>query len=435
MTRGVHPVVERRRAAVVGAGMMMVMSLLLAVIGSVPGASAATAPTINEADGAAASTHPPTFAYFYIWFDPTSWNRAKSDLPLAGKYSSDERTVMQEQVRTAKAAGLDGFIVSWKSSEKLDRRLGILTEIAEENDFRLIVIYQGLDFAREPLPVSRVHHDLDYFATTFASSPAYAVFDRPAVVISGSWRFSPEEIGQIGAGLRSKLLILASEKDTEGIDRLAGLIDGNAYYWSSVNPDTYPKYQDKLNSMSAAVHGQGGVWIAPAAAGFDARMVGGQTVVDRKDGGQLRTQYAAATASQPDAVGIISWNEFSENSHIEPSREFGTTYVDVTASLLGGLGPLEAHGDGFDSSEPGDRGSGRAQLVAIVVIALIVLGAVWLIVRRRVGGLSDAGLPEGGLSDAGPSDAGLSDAGLSDAGVSDAGLSEAGGLSDVVESN
>ena len=32
----------------------------------------------------------PILAYYYIWFDTKSWDRAKTDYPLLGKYSSDD---------------------------------------------------------------------------------------------------------------------------------------------------------------------------------------------------------------------------------------------------------------------------------------------------------------------------------------------------------
>ena len=61
----------------------------------------------------------PKLAYYYIWFDSTSWNRAKTDYPLLGNYSSDDRTIMRQHILWAKAAGIDGFIVSWKSTDVL----------------------------------------------------------------------------------------------------------------------------------------------------------------------------------------------------------------------------------------------------------------------------------------------------------------------------
>jgi hypothetical protein len=47
----------------------------------------------------------------------------------------------------------------------------------------------------------------------------------------------------------------------------------------------------------------------------------------------------AAFESSPNAVGIISWNEFSENSHIEPSCEYGDQDLKVVAAMLGGTAP------------------------------------------------------------------------------------------------
>src|SRR5947209_464329 len=60
---------------------------------------------------AADTTNPiPVFAYYYIWFDPQSWDRAKIDYPLLGRYSSDDRSVMVQHIKWAKNAGITGFI-------------------------------------------------------------------------------------------------------------------------------------------------------------------------------------------------------------------------------------------------------------------------------------------------------------------------------------
>ena len=44
------------------------------------------------------------FLHYYIWFTPGSWNRAEKDMPLAGRYSSDDIEVMRTHVRQAQAA-------------------------------------------------------------------------------------------------------------------------------------------------------------------------------------------------------------------------------------------------------------------------------------------------------------------------------------------
>jgi hypothetical protein len=195
------------------------------------------------------------------------------------------------------------------------------------------VIYQGLDFYREPLPADRIARDLDHFRTRFAADEAFEVFEKPVVIWSGTWRFSRAELAEVTEARRDELLILASERNAEGYRRVAGLVDGNAYYWAAVNPQTYPGYPQKLAELGEVVHSGGGIWIPPAAPGFDARDVGGTSVVERSGGATLRTELDAATSSAPDAVGLISWNEFSENTHIEPSLEHGSRYLDVVADV------------------------------------------------------------------------------------------------------
>jgi phospholipase C len=328
----------------------------------------------------AADRPDPLFAYYYIWFNGTSWDRAKKDYPLLGRYSSDDRGVMRRHVQWAKRAGIDGFIVSWKSTPVLNRRLERLAEVAEAERFKLLVIYQGLDFYREPLPAHRIARDLDHFRTRFAADEAFDVFEKPVVIWSGTWRFSRTELAEVTEARREDLLILASERNVEGYRRLAGLVDGNAYYWAAVNPATYPGYPRKLAELGEVVHAHGGIWIPPAAPGFDARDVGGTSVVERRDGATLRTELDAATSSAPDAVGLISWNEFSENTHIEPSLEHGSRYLDVVADVRSAR--LPQPGD-FDSSEPAatDVNYGVPLIGAMFLFAL---GGVGLLLRQRL---------------------------------------------------
>jgi hypothetical protein len=173
--------------------------------------------------------------------------------------------------------------------------------------------------------------------------------------------------------------LLASERNTHDYQQLASLVDGDAYYWSSANPETYPGYTDKLVEMGQTVHQNGGLWIAPAAPGFNAHLIGGTSLVERKNGQTFRSEINAAQASSPDALGIISWNEFSENSHIEPSLAYGTKYL----KLLRDINHLHAPtGGDFDSSEPngtfaevlpGSRVMALGGLTITILIGLIVI--------------------------------------------------------------
>jgi hypothetical protein len=324
----------------------------------------------------------PTLAFYYIWYDSQSWDRAKIDYPLLGRYSSDDRAFMEEHVRMAKAAGIDGFIVSWKSTYKLDQRLEQLMDVAAAQDFSLWIMYEGLDFERKPLPVDQIINDLQYFVDSYADNPAFAMYDRPVVILSGTWEFSAQDIATISDHFRGSIYLLSSERNLEGYLRIADKVDGNAYYWSSVDPTTFPGYEEKLSAMSAAVHDHGGLWVAPLAPGFDARLIGGTRVVDRRDGQTLREELTAALHSNPDALGIISWNEFSENTQIEPSEKYGTLALDILAQRQTGTPPRLTN---FDSSDPGKPGSGPVYqpFILLGVFSLAALSLSVVLVRHR----------------------------------------------------
>lgn len=349
---------------------------------------ALTACSPARSDSSEAGSNPiPVLAYYYIWFDTQSWERAKTDYPLLGQYSSSNIDVMRQHIQWAKEAGITGFIVSWKSNDKLNERLEKLIQVANEENFKLAIIYQGLDFERNPLPVEQVDADLSYFIEHFSEEQAFYLYDKPLVIWSGTWKFSRQEVENVVLGKREHILILASERNVDGYTRLADLVDGDAYYWSSVNPDTFPGYLGKLTAMSEAIHANHGLWIAPAAPGFDARLVGGTTIVDRKEGETLQVQFNTAMQSSPDAIGLISWNEFSENSHIEPSENYGDRYLKVLARMQDAPAPVVSN---FDSSDPGNTtgpntlldGLGMDRVIALGAVGIFVLVGLVVIIRR-----------------------------------------------------
>jgi hypothetical protein len=323
----------------------------------------------------------PVLAYYYIWYDHGSWSRAKTDYPLLGRYSSDDRRVLEQHVKWAQSAGIDGFIVSWKHTPALDARLSKLVTIADRLHFKLAIIYQGLDFYRRPLPVSRVAADLRFFESTYANDDAFHLYSKPLVIWSGTWKFTASEVSEAATPVRDRLLVLASEKNIAGYQRLADLVDGDAYYWSSVDPVTYPGYPSKLVQMSAAIHKRLGLWIAPAAAGFDARLVGGHIIVPRRGGATLRDELGGAESSNPDAIGLISWNEFSENSAIEPSVKYGRSSLRVLKDALGGPAPALADFNS-DNAANNSQSYGVAVAVGALTSVLFLLAVVFIRTSR-----------------------------------------------------
>ena len=378
-----------RRAGAVGAALALGLLSLTATLpdaaASVSSSQATASPPAAQCPSRTPATpdRAPVLAHFYMWFTPTSWNRAKIDFPAIGRYSSDDTTVMTKQVAEARAAGINGFIVGWRSTPTLNSRLAALRNVAAKSNFKLAITYQAQDFDRDPLPVAQVERDLQQLANEYAGDPVFHVLgSRPMVALSGTWNYSEQDLRSITAPVASRLMVLATEKSVAGYQRVASAVDGELYYWSSPDPQNTPGYEKKMVDMANATRAKCGIWVAPVAPGFDARKVGGHSVVDRRDGATLRSSWQGALATVPDAIGIISWNEFSENTFIEPSRAFGTRYLDVVGQLIGAPHPPAKE---TDSSAPGGVGptTGAVRAASITVGAVLLVTVVGVMRRRR----------------------------------------------------
>jgi hypothetical protein len=85
-------------------------------------------------------------------------------------------------------------------------------------------------------------------------------------------------------------------------------------------------------------------------------------------------------ATLPDAVGLISWNEFSENTHVEPSQRDGHAYLDLLASLAE-LPPLSL--PDFDSSAPeGSTGGWTTRVLALLSVVAAAAAGLLATYRR-----------------------------------------------------
>jgi hypothetical protein len=365
-----------------GAARRLLTTLLVAVLALVAGGTHARAARA----GSATSGEPPVLAYYYIWYTPNSWRRAKIDYPLLGRYSSDDPAVMRRHISWAKQAGISGFLVSWKDTPTLDRRLAQLVRLARAQHFHLSLVYQGLDFQREPLEVSRVRSDLVRFVARYGRDPVFWVFGhKPAIVWSGTWRFTRPDVASVKSALGDRAWLLASARSLAQYRALADVVDGNSYYWSSVDPAVDLHYPEKLAAMGSAVHAHGGLWIAPAAPGFNAIKLGGHRNVSRAGGATLRREMDVALASNPDAIGLISWNEFSENSAVEPSVRYGEQSLNTLADILHARAPVIGNLDSSSAPQASAFGTNYGLPLVGGMLGVFVVGISVIAVRRRGG--------------------------------------------------
>ena len=135
-------------------GLLAAVILVAAGLGN--GMGRTTAAQSTPADATPITVEVPVLAYYYIWFDTQSWDRAKTDYPIARPLLERRRGghapahPVGEGTPASTASSSAG-----RAPTSSTARLKRLVPIAEEEDFKLAIIYQGLDFDRQPLPIDK----------------------------------------------------------------------------------------------------------------------------------------------------------------------------------------------------------------------------------------------------------------------------------------
>jgi hypothetical protein len=267
------------------------------------------------------------------------------DLPSEGLYNQDLASTYDLHIATAAAAGVRGFVVSWMgdgtsnqtaSSASYSSRLALLTSrvhaynTAHASPFGLAL---GMSpYGNYSRASSAIINDLNYFAQSYGADSAFrnAFSSKPLVMLLDSRKFSPGTLAAVSGAVRARLFLLGDETASSW-PKNGPFLDGTSYYWSSENPSKYTRAS--LVSLGDKVHAAGKLWFSPFTAGFGNQLRGG-TCVPRNGVATLDATWAGNSASHPDAWMGISWNEFVENTYLQPTRAYGTTYLDELQRLI-----------------------------------------------------------------------------------------------------
>jgi hypothetical protein len=331
----------------------------------------------------------PLFVHYYLWWDSAHWRsklgpaypivarpaplpaRLASngcaavaaypgatliDVPATppGLFTQDDPKVLALDVQQASAAHVDGFTVSWAgngqpqqsaTSVAFSRRLAGLIRAVSAHDaqpgarpFYLELGYEGLDNSRRPRSAAWAANDLAYFANAYASNPVFhvpAYGSKPVVMFLDSRKFSTSTLHAVLDPLRSKLILIGDEHGVAEWNRgISTVFDGDSWYWSDENPYTNTHAFATLELLSRTLHAQHKLWFSPLSAGYNKSGFGnGGACVPRNGIETLQRLYTGNAQSAPDGWMLISWNEFFENTYIEPSLRYGTTYLNALRDL------------------------------------------------------------------------------------------------------
>jgi hypothetical protein len=301
-------------------------------------------------------------AFYYGWFgNPKNeaWGKVDADkheiantarYPAKGAYSSHDLSVIEWQIDQAKASGITGFVVSWWGRGDWDKwhdeSLAMLLKCAERKNFKVTIYWERAPGDGQG-QIDEAITDISYVLNKYGKSKAFLKVDGKPVIFAYNrvtlFAMPVSSWPAIIRGIRERagdFVFLGDDQQSSG----AYLFDGVHSYGVNL-PDDLGKHLtlDKLGELRAWLSNYyaSGVRIARqrnhisclmVSPGSDARKAyKWNTQTDRLDGQTYRAFWEEALKASPDWVIITSWNEWAEGTEIEPSRELGDKYPQITA--------------------------------------------------------------------------------------------------------
>jgi Glycosyl hydrolase family 71 len=285
---------------------------------------------------------PLVLAFFYPWYQHFNWASEKLlDQPLF-LYSTEFPDEVARSLGEARNAGLDGVIVSWRGdTDWNDRRLQIVFDQAQTLGLKVSILIEtllatdGPEGTVKPFSADKMRMWLEKAYDVYGRQPAMLkTRGRPVVFVYVADAFTPEEWRTMARSLEGSgrhMFLMADSLDPAFLESFGGAFS----YGSIPPPDLERFYSDKAlrtQSYNLIYGGERRVDAATVSPGYNDSHLDRVTtqVVDRANGALYEVRWQAAIAAQPDWILVTSWNEFWENTHIEPSVRYDRRYQGRT---------------------------------------------------------------------------------------------------------
>jgi Glycosyl hydrolase family 99 len=264
--------------------------------------AAALTLTTTVRAGAAYSEEHPVLAYYY------------------GMASHDVRG----QVAQAQAAGIDGFIVWWDGvGGDRDQQFVQVLEAGRASGFRATIHFHALG--------GSLVQELRGFYDTRINDPGLVTYQgRPVLFFWATWLQSPQAWSdlrnQVDPDRRAIWLADGDKFNILGEDAWDG-ISPYAIAWSANPRGQLPAWAAKARGVAPSK-----LWVPPVSPGCDDSRVRAVTCIQDRAGGEYyRATWDGALASRPSwAIVVSTWDEWMEQTQIEPGAGYGDLYLQIT---------------------------------------------------------------------------------------------------------
>jgi hypothetical protein len=256
---------------------------------------------------AAQPTFPIRGAFYYPWF-PETWGDGTHYHPTLGQYDSSDAAVVAQHIAWMQSAGLRAGIASWWGpGSKTDSRIPLLESAAVNTGFKWTLYYEAEGYS-DPSSAT-IRSDLAYIQSHYVTHhPQYLrVNGKPVIFVYAA--------GNDGCGMTSRWA------GNTGFYVVLKVFSG--FTGCASQPDSWHQYAP---ASAEQVHLPWSFVISP---GFWKSTESSPRLA--RDPTRWASDVAAMKASGADWQLVTTFNEFGEGTAIEPTTEWGTSYLNMLA--------------------------------------------------------------------------------------------------------
>ena len=297
-------------------------------------------------------------AFYYTWYGTPEihgrwvhWDKVNPEehdiassthYPAKGAYDSHDPKIIDDHIRMAKDAGLDGFICTWWGRGAFDDvAFRKVLDIAARNRFEVTVYWETAP-GKGREQIDQAVDDLVYLVGEYGGHPAFLkVEGKPVFFVYGrvmgqvpmkSW---PDIISEARKRAGKDFLLIA-----DGYREAYARVFDGIHVYNIAGACGGGKQVDEIRAFAsesfpgavATARKRGAVSCITIIPGYDDTKIRTPGLkAERWDGATYRVLWEEAAKADPDWILITSWNEWHEGSEIEPSWEDGDQYIRLTA--------------------------------------------------------------------------------------------------------
>lgn len=282
--------------------------------------------------------------YMGFWAGQTSWEwqaDVLSDYPSIGNYDSRDGGVAATQIDQAQSAGIDGFVVSWYGVDDGQTTTPVLNNMLDRAAERGFQVGAAFDAFDQSFTIDSLVNSLNYLVYDRANHPAYLRYQGKPVIFfafQGNLGLSVAEWQNVRNTVDPDRNTIWIAEGVNGCCLYGGAMDGMYAFnlaWANGSSGTYAAQRARtLNSG-------GSLYIPTIHPGWNEDLIAARdgrpnptSVRNRNDGQFLANSFNGAVNSGANVILVGTWNEFMENSHIEPSQQYGTVALDTLRPLI-----------------------------------------------------------------------------------------------------